>query len=154
MGEELPQDIACALPLPDDDWRSTKARIEALIDNVWSEEPEEFRRVRLGVIEGGVGTGGQSFSVLVHLEAYLMMDGTDIVYCLLKATSDKRTLTTSDIRYLTRTFLVGTFNHFTFLKDLGLPTLGRVGDNYTCALDKVQNKAKFVRATALDQCDA
>ena len=108
----------------------------------------------MGVIEGGAGTGGQSFSVLVHLEAYLMMDGADIVYRLLKAASDKRTLTTSDIRYLTRTFLVGTFNHFTFLKDLGLPTLGHVGDNYTRALDKVQNKAEFVRATALDRCNA
>jgi len=65
-------------------WRVVEARIEKEIYKaVWSEEPDKLRKLRLGAVESGAGTGGQSFSVLVHLEACLMMDGADIVYCIL-----------------------------------------------------------------------
>ena len=98
-------------------WRVVKARIEKEIDEVWSEEPDEFRKLRLGVVESGVGTVGQSFSVLVHLEAYLMMDGADIVYRILQLTQG--TLTVADITHITRVFSTQTFNHFEFISDLG-----------------------------------
>ena len=80
-----------------------KVRIEKEIDGVWSEEPDEFQKLRLGVVESGAGTGGQSFSVPVHLEAYLMMDGADLVYCIFQLT--QRTLMVADITHITPIFL-------------------------------------------------
>ena len=51
------------------DWREAKAIIEKEIDRVWFDEPVEIQKVRWGVIDSGAGSGEQSFSVLVHLEA-------------------------------------------------------------------------------------
>ncbi|KAF8546817.1 hypothetical protein OG21DRAFT_1035559 [Imleria badia] len=103
------------------DWRAVKALIEKEIDVVWLEEPDEIRKVRLGMIEGGAGTGNQSFSVLVHLETFLIMDGAHIIFRILQLISDA-TMTTSQIKNITRVFLRTTFDHFAFFADLGLPT--------------------------------
>lgn len=129
-------------------WRTVKALIEKETEAVWLEEPEEFRKIRLGVIESGAGTGNQSFSVLVHLEAYLMMDGADIIFRILQLTQDATT-TTPQIRDITRLFLSKTFNHFIFLVDLGLPTLRHISDEYDRALDEIDNKDDYVELTSL-----
>ncbi|XBS69335.1 hypothetical protein ABK905_23325 [Acerihabitans sp. KWT182] len=54
-------------------WRDAKTLIDKEIDRVWLEEPEEIQKIRWGIIDSGAGSGEQSFSVLVHLEAYLML---------------------------------------------------------------------------------
>ena len=46
---------------------------------LWLDEPDEIRKIRWGVIDSGAGTGRQSFSLLVHLEAYLMLVGADVI---------------------------------------------------------------------------
>src|SRR5262245_36565012 len=65
-------------------WREVKAEIERQIDRIWISEPDEIRKIRWGVIDSGAGSGGQSFSVLVHLEAYLMLVDADVMYRFLK----------------------------------------------------------------------
>ncbi|KAF8548865.1 hypothetical protein OG21DRAFT_1526205 [Imleria badia] len=129
------------------DWRAVKALIEKEIDVVWLEEPDEIRKVRLGMIEGGAGTGNQSFSVLVHLETFLIMDGAHIIFRILQLISDA-TMTTSQIKNITLVFLRTTFDHFAFLADLGLPTLRRVGDEYIRTLDTIKNKDDYVELTS------
>ena len=142
----LVKELAPHPPMAEGDWRIVKALIEKEIDLAWLEEPDEFRKVRLGMIEGGAGTGNQSFSVLVHLETFLMMDGAHILFRILQLTRDA-SMTLSQIKNMTRVFLSTTFDHFAFLADLGLPTLRRVGDAYFRALDTIKSKDEYVELT-------
>ena len=145
-GDGLVKEVDPPLPVSAAHWRVVKAHIEKEIDEMWFEEPDEVRKIRLGVIESGAGSGGQSFSVLVHLKAFLMLDGSNIVYRMLQL-AHRTTLTTDDIKEITHVFLTKTFNHFEFYNDLGLPSLLRVGSEYCKALDTVTNKAEYVELT-------
>jgi hypothetical protein len=103
----------------DGDWREVKQAIEAQIDRIWLDEPPEIQKIRFGIIDSGAGSGGQSFSVLVHLEAYLMLTGADVLYRFLKV-SQYPEVELETVVKMTREFVCGTFNAFEFLEDLGL----------------------------------
>lgn len=127
-------------------WREVKIEIEKHIDRVWLDEPAEIQKIRWGVIDSGAGSGGQSFSVLVHLEAYLMLVGADVMYRLLKVSRYPNT----DLKHLVRTtkeFLCGTFNVFEFLTDLGLTNMHETGQAYAAALEEVETLDEYVELT-------
>lgn len=50
-------------------WKDVKAKLEADLDRIMWEEPEEVKMCRLGVFPSGAGTGGQYLSNLVFLVA-------------------------------------------------------------------------------------
>jgi hypothetical protein len=128
------------------DWRDAKAQIEREIDRVWLSEPDEVVKIRWGVIDSGAGSGQQSFSVLVHLEAYLMLVGADVMYRFLKVSQYENVDVPTLVR-MTREFLTGTFNAFEFLTDLGLTNMHQIGQNYSDALDTVKTKQEYVEVT-------
>ena len=121
-----------------------KALIEKRNDEVWLEEPDEIRKLRLSVVDSGAGSGGQSFSLLVYLKTHLIGNG-DVLYRMLQLTQTEMAL--DDIKYLTRLNLVMAFNYFEFLGDLGLPSMQRIGGEYSKALDMVVNKEEYVELT-------
>jgi hypothetical protein len=49
------------------DWKQIKAEIEAEIDKIWFEEPEEVTMSKMGVYPGNAGTDGQYFTNLFFL---------------------------------------------------------------------------------------
>jgi hypothetical protein len=128
------------------DWREAKALIEKEIDRVWFKEPEEIQKIRWGVIDSGAGSGEQSFSVLVHLEAYLMLVGADVMYRFLKI-SQYDDMELSTLNRLSREFLTGTFNVFEFMTDLGITNMHQVGQMYSDALDTLTTKEEYVQLT-------
>lgn len=128
------------------DWRQAKAIIEAEIQRVWLNEPDEIKKIRYGIIDSGAGSGGQSFSVLVHLEAYLMLVGADVMYRFLKVSQYPDVELPTLVR-MTREFLTGTFNVFEFMTDLGLTNMHQVGQTFSDALDTVQTKEEYVELT-------
>lgn len=128
------------------DWRQAKAIIEREIDRVWLGEPDEVQKIRWGVIESGAGSGQQSFSVLVHLEAYLMLVGADVMYRFLKV-SQYEDMELATLNRMTREFLTGTFNVFEFMTDLGLTNMHEVGQMYSDALDTLSTKEEYVELT-------
>jgi hypothetical protein len=128
------------------DWRDTKAEIERQIDRVWLDEPAEIQKIRWGVIDSGAGSGGQSFSVLVHLEAYLMLVGADVMYRLLRVSRYEDVELPTLVR-ITREFLTGTFNVFEFMTDLGLTNMHEIGDAYSSALEQLRSKEEYVELT-------
>lgn len=128
------------------DWREAKAIIEREIDRVWFNEPEEIQKIRWGVIDSGAGTGEQSFTVLVHLEAYMMLVGADVMYRLLKI-SKYEDMELATLNRMTREFLTGTFNVFEFMTDLGLTNMHQIGQMYSDALDRLETKDEFVELT-------
>lgn len=128
------------------DWREAKAIIEREIDRVWFKEPEEIQKVRWGVIDSGAGSGEQSFSVLVHLEAYLMLVGADVMYRLLKI-SKYEDVELATMNRMTREFLTGTFNVFEFMTDLGLTNMHQIGQMYSDGLDDLRTKEDYIELT-------
>jgi hypothetical protein len=128
------------------DWREAKAIIEKEIDRVWLEEPTEIQKIRWGVIDSGAGSSEQSFSVLVHLEAYLMLVGADVMYRFLKV-SQYEDMQLSTMVRITREFLTGTFNVFEFMTDLGLTNMYQIGQMYADALDTLETKEQYVELT-------
>jgi len=128
------------------DWREAKALIEKEIDRVWFDEPTEIQKIKWGVIDSGAGTGEQSFTILVHLEAYLMLVGADVMYRFLKI-SQYEDMELSTLNRITKEFLVGTFNVFEFMTDMGLTNMHQMGQMYADALDTLENKEQFVELT-------
>jgi hypothetical protein len=135
-----------AIPKFEGDWREAKALIEKEIDRVWFEEPDEIQKIRWGVIDSGAGSGEQSFSVLVHLEAYLMLVGADVMYRFLKI-SQYDDMELSTLNRISREFLTGTFNVFEFMTDLGITNMHQLGQMYSDALDTLTTKEEYVQLT-------
>ena len=128
------------------DWREAKAIIEKEIDRVWLNEPEEIQKVRWGVIDSGAGSGEQSFSVLVHLEAYLMLVGADVMYRFLKVSQYEDMQLPTMVR-ITREFLTGTFNVFEFMTDLGLTNMHEIGQMYSDSMDTLKTMDEYRELT-------
>jgi hypothetical protein len=127
-------------------WREAKALIEKETDRVWLQEPIEIQKIRWGVIDSGAGSGEQSFSVLVHLEAYLMLVGADVMYRFLKI-SQYPDIELGTLNRITREFLTATFNAFEFMTDLGLTNMHKTGQMYSDALDDLKSKEDYVELT-------
>jgi len=130
----------------DGDWREAKAIIEKEIDRVWFDEPVEIQKIRWGVIDSGAGSAEQSFSVLVHLEAYLMLVGADVMYRFLKI-AGYDDIELPALNRLTREFLTGTFNVFEFMTDLGLTNMHETGQMYADSLDTLKTKQEYIELT-------
>jgi hypothetical protein len=124
------------------DWRDVVKEIEANIDRIWLEEPPELRKVVAGVIDSGAGSGKQVFSVLVHLEAYLMIVSQDIVFRFQK-TSLHDNIGLDQMVTVTREFLFGTFHIFEFMEDLGLTGMHELGEKYNQGLGLVTTKEEY-----------
>jgi len=128
-------------------WKDVVKEIEKNLDRVWLEEPTELRKVVNGVIGSGAGSGKQVFSVLVHLEAYLMIVSQDILYRFMKSSSHDN-VNVEQIVGITREFLFGTFHIFEFLEDLGLDGMHDLGNKYNAGLDTVTTKEEYRDLTA------
>jgi hypothetical protein len=127
-------------------WREAKHEIDRQIERVWLSEPDEIQKIRWGIIDSGAGSGQQSFSVLVHLEAYLMLVGADVMYRFLKV-SQYPDMELSTLVKMTREFLTGTFNVFEFMTDLGLTNMHEIGQMYSDAMDTLETKEEYVQLT-------
>ncbi len=113
---------------------------------MWLSEPDEIQKIRWGIIDSGAGSGQQSFSVLVHLEAYLMLVGADVVYRFLKV-SQYPDMELPTLVKMTREFLAGTFNVFEFMTDLGLINMHEIGQKYSDAMDTLEKNEEYVQLT-------
>ena len=127
-------------------WQDTRRGIEAEIDRIWLDEPLEIQKIRLGIIDTGAGSGGQSLSILVHLEGFLMIFGANVFYRFLRMAQDQD-LTLDQLRTTTRLFLHRPFNVFEFLGDMALHDLHRTGDLYLASLDSLTTKEDYIALT-------
>lgn len=143
----VPKPLHPHAPLAEAPWRLVNARIQEETEKAWLEEPNEFRKLRLGVVDSRAGTGKQTLSVLVHLKAFLLADSSEILFRVLQFAEDETTTTHNAVN-LTRIILDKTFNHFAFFEDLGLPTLRQLGDAYIDSLDTITNKAEYAELTS------
>ena len=128
-------------------WKEVVKEIESNLDRIWLEEPKELRKVFGGVIASGAGSGKQVFSVVVHLEAYLMIVSQDILFRFMKSSTHEN-VGVEQLVGITREFLFGTFHIFEFLEDLGLEGMHALGSKYDAALSTVTTKEEYRDLTA------
>ncbi|GAQ09177.1 hypothetical protein ALT_6498 [Aspergillus lentulus] len=135
---------------PNGHWLEVKALIEKEIDRVWLAEPIEIQKIRWGVIDSGAGSGEQYFTVLVHLEAYLMVVGGDVMSRFLKIAQYEE-IQLPALNRITKEFLVENFDLFEFMADLGLESMFQIGQLYSNALDTLASKEEYIQLTGAMQ---
>ncbi|MGI4814496.1 MAG: hypothetical protein ACRYG5_14770 [Janthinobacterium lividum] len=129
------------------DWQSIKRDIDQEIEKIWLTEPLELKRVRYGIIDSGAGSGKQVFSVLVHLEGYLMVLSQDVFFRFLKV-AQYEDVSVDLLARMTNEFTNKTFDIFEFLDDLGLVKLGHLGHEYLAAIATLSSKEDYVALTS------
>lgn len=127
-------------------WQDVMNALERETDRIWLDEPLEITKIRLGVIDTGAGTGGQSFSVLVHTEAFLMIVGCNMLFRLIRSAKNDD-LQLSQLTKLTKLLLQKPFNIFEFMGDCSLHDLHRLGNDYLAALDTLATNEDYVALT-------
>ncbi|MDR3359748.1 MAG: hypothetical protein LBO20_03665 [Bifidobacteriaceae bacterium] len=119
--------------------------VEAETRRVWSKEPYEITLIRNQVTLTGAGSEGQYFSVLVHLEAFMMLMGPHVIYRILLLSNDAN-FGAYELREAMIGVLKRPFDQFEFLGDLGLASTHRLGSRYLELLAKA-DRDEFVAMT-------
>ena len=128
-------------------WQELQAELEAEIDAIWLDEPLEIEKLRRGVMDTGAGSGEQVFSILVHLESFLMLFGANVFYRFVRLAHDK-TLDVDQLRATVKVFVHKPFNVFEFMGDMGLHRLHALGNDYIEAIDDVETLEDFMALTS------
>lgn len=128
------------------DWRSLAAELRCETRRIWLDEPHEVTLIRNGLILTGAGSNGQYYSVLVHLEGFLMYLAPHVVYRLLILAQNPR-LDLTAVRDVTSTMLGGGFDVFRLLGDMGLRTAHGLGTRYMEALAGLETKNDYLELT-------
>ena len=128
------------------DWKVLRDDIIAETDAIWLDETEEFRKIRVGLVDSGMGSGGQYFANLVHLEAYTLLLGQHLLYSVLKY-ADEDSIDLPALVIITQESTGGTFDSFEFLGDLGLQTMQRLGEEYLRTIPTLTSKEEFKELT-------
>ena len=110
------------------------------------DEPYEITLIKNGLILSDAGSNGQYYSVLVHLEGFMMFLGPHVIYRLLLLTKDPE-ISVYAIREFTTTILSRPFDHFKLLGDLGLVSTMKLGSRYVETVQSIETREEFVELT-------
>lgn len=121
------------------------ADLEEETRRIWNCEPYEITLIRNRVTMTGAGSEGQYFSVLVHLESFMMLLGPHGIYRILLLSRDPE-FGTYELKQAMIGLLQRPFDQFEFLGDLGLASTHRLGTRYLRALATV-DREEFVQLT-------
>lgn len=124
------------------------ADLKAETERIWIDEPYEITLIRNGVTLTGAGSHGQHFSVLVHLESFMMLLGPHVVYRILLLSTDPE-FSLYALKQSTIGILLRPFDQFEFLGDLGLASTHRLGARYLAAVAEVDSREEYVELTGV-----
>lgn len=116
-------------------------------DRIWEEEPYEIVLIRNNVTLTGAGSEGQYFSVLVHLESFLMLLGPHVIYRILLLSNDEE-FNLYALKQSTIGILKRPFDQFEFLGDLGLASTHKLGIRYLEAVEDLETREQYVELTS------
>ena len=120
--------------------------IDQCTQSVWTDEPEDIKLIRWGIIEGGAGTGQQYFTCMVLLETYTLMLGQRLLYPFLMM-SESEDFSVEMLKAATKAMICSNFHPTEFLADLGLRQMHEVGERYFEALETVSTKEEYRHLT-------
>lgn len=121
---------------------ATCDRIDREIKAIWGNEPDDVKRLRLGIVPSGAGSFDQYFSTMVFALTYTLTMGEHVLYGLLKA-ADNEKIPLSALQELTREHLSTGFDAPMFIGYVLAPNAKVFADQIVEVLDQVSSRDEF-----------
>jgi hypothetical protein len=122
------------------DWKTLKAEIEAEVKRIWMHEPEEHKKLRLGIVENQAGSYGQYFTTWEFAVGMIRDYPGYGLYPLLKlATTDQ-----FDLAQVQAMFRAFDPPYTSYLGYSGFRTLERFGAEIIQSFDSMESKDDFI----------
>lgn len=122
-------------------WQQVANSIEEETGRIWLEEPDEIRKLRIGIAEFDAGTGGQIFAVVLNLNGETRAFAVRVCFHLLKKV-DHPDMTLEELKLLARNFLPNNAGTMHFL---GLKKIKVFAGDVLEVLDQLETKEEFKR---------
>lgn len=123
-------------------WTKAREGIQAEVVGIWSHEPDDVMRLRLGIVPTEAGSFGQYFSTLVFALTYSLTLGEHVVYGLVKG-ADNPKVPLEALKELTREHFGAGFEAPSFLGYVLAPKAYDFANDILAALDTVENREDF-----------
>ena len=121
-------------------WAVLKREIDKETARVWREEPEELKKLRLGIIENEAGSYGQYFTTWDFANGMIRDYSMYTLYPLLRLSLDPA----FSLEHLKKMFKALDPQYTVYLGYSGYRTLERFGREFSEAMDKMKSKDDFI----------
>lgn len=123
-------------------WTEVKAAIDAETRAAWSEEHDDIKRIRYGIIPTEAGSFDQYFSTLVFALTYSLTLGEHVVYGFLKS-ADNEHVPLKALQEQTREHFGSGFEAPMFLGYVLAPKAETLANDILSVLDDLKTKEEF-----------
>jgi hypothetical protein len=127
-----------------DSWKMLKEEIEAETERIRLQEPDEVKKIRLGIIDSGAGSYGQYFTTWDFVHHEVRAFGCYNLYGILKA-ADIPEFTLDQLKALLRIYAPVSAE---FIGYCGLTTIWNFTKRTLDLLDTLESKEEFVELLA------
>lgn len=121
-------------------WRELREEIDKETERIWREEPEELRRLRLGIIENDAGSYGQYFTTWDFANGMIRDHSMYTMYPLFRLSKDSA----FSLDHLKKLFRAFDPQYSVYLGYSGYRTLDKFGRAFAEAMETMENKEDFV----------
>jgi hypothetical protein len=122
------------------DWRQLKKEIEEETRRIWLEEPEELRKLRLGIIDNEAGSYGQYFTTWDFANGMIRDYSMYTLYPILKLAQDER----FTLEHLKAMFRVFDPPYSVYLGYSGFRTLEKFAAEFIQTFESIKSKEDFI----------
>jgi len=122
------------------DWKTLKADIDAEVERIWLQEPEEHKKLRLGIIDNQAGSYGQYFTTWEFAVGMIRDYPGYTLYPLLKLAETDQ----FDLSQVQAMFKAFDPPYTTYLGYSGFRTLEKFGAEFVKSFDSMESKEDFM----------
>ncbi len=121
-------------------WKALQQQIDKETARIWREEPDEHRKLRLGVIENAAGSYGQYFTTWDFANGMIRDYSMYTLYPLLRLSLDS----SFSLEHLKKMFLVFDPQYTVYLGYSGFRTLETFGRSFLEAMETMSTREDFI----------
>lgn len=122
------------------DWKKLKAEIDAECARIWKEEPDELKKLRLGIIDNDAGSYGQYFTTWDFANGMIRDYSMYTLHPLLRIANDPA----FELEQLKKLFRAFDPQYTVYLGYSGYLTLERFGRAFSEAMEGMKDKTQFI----------
>ncbi len=122
-------------------WRELKKEIDKETARIWREEPDELKKLRLGIIDNDAGSYGQYFTTWDFANGMVRDYSMYTLYPLLRLSLDS----SFALEHCKKMFKVLDPQYTVYLGYSGYRTLDRFGREFQAAMETMTKKDEFVQ---------
>jgi len=121
-------------------WKSLQQQIDTETERIWRQEPEEHRKLRLGVIDNAAGSYGQYFTTWDFANGMIRDYSMYTLYPLLRLSLDA----SFSLEHLKKMFKVFDPQYTVYLGYSGFRTLEEFGRSFLEAMETMSTRDDFI----------